>query len=97
MNCLILIFLFKQKTAYEMRIRDWSSDVCSSDLENGEVALQRVAAGMELPVAEVLAVAAIVAAVVGELDVLLDLRRFGLHRGDVVLEPCAGGAEKFAR
>src|SRR3546814_8156217 len=26
-------FFFKQKTAYEMRIRDWSSDVCSSDLE----------------------------------------------------------------
>src|SRR3546814_4817950 len=25
---------FKQKTAYEMRISDWSSDVCSSDLEN---------------------------------------------------------------
>src|SRR3546814_3114640 len=28
-----LIFFFKQKTAYEMRISDWSSDVCSSDLE----------------------------------------------------------------
>src|SRR3546814_6029998 len=27
-------FFFKQKTAYEMRISDWSSDVCSSDLEN---------------------------------------------------------------
>src|SRR3546814_6773394 len=26
------MFLFKQKTAYEMRISDWSSDVCSSDL-----------------------------------------------------------------
>src|SRR3546814_2279123 len=26
------IFCFKQKTAYEMRISDWSSDVCSSDL-----------------------------------------------------------------
>src|SRR3546814_8411227 len=26
------IFLFKQKTAYELRISDWSSDVCSSDL-----------------------------------------------------------------
>src|SRR3546814_3424885 len=29
--CLFLFF-FKQKTAYEMRISDWSSDVCSSDL-----------------------------------------------------------------
>src|SRR3546814_3941585 len=27
-------FFFKQKTAYEMRISDWSSDVCSSDLSN---------------------------------------------------------------
>src|SRR3546814_3889152 len=29
---LCFVCLFKQKTAYEMRIRDWSSDVCSSDL-----------------------------------------------------------------
>src|SRR3546814_11648172 len=29
---MILFFFFKQKTAYEMRISDWSSDVCSSDL-----------------------------------------------------------------
>src|SRR3546814_7764656 len=28
----VRFFLFKQKTAYEMRISDWSSDVCSSDL-----------------------------------------------------------------
>src|SRR3546814_6844291 len=28
----IIFFVFKQKTAYEMRISDWSSDVCSSDL-----------------------------------------------------------------
>src|SRR3546814_10092678 len=30
--CLFVCFFFKQKTAYEMRISDWSSDVCSSDL-----------------------------------------------------------------
>src|SRR3546814_1390076 len=30
---LFFFFFFKQKTAYEMRISDWSSDVCSSDLE----------------------------------------------------------------
>src|SRR3546814_10843404 len=29
----LCFFLFKQKTAYELRISDWSSDVCSSDLE----------------------------------------------------------------
>src|SRR3546814_2270619 len=35
-------FFFKQKTAYEMRISDWSSDVCSSDLAlAGEVAIAR--------------------------------------------------------
>src|SRR3546814_1701463 len=34
MSCMLSLFLFffKQKTAYEMRISDWSSDVCSSDL-----------------------------------------------------------------
>src|SRR3546814_10265433 len=32
---LCIFFFFKQKTAYEMRISDWSSDVCSSDLANG--------------------------------------------------------------
>src|SRR3546814_7568880 len=30
--CVYIFFFFKQKTAYEMRISDWSSDVCSSDL-----------------------------------------------------------------
>src|SRR3546814_10792125 len=29
---MVMFFFFKQKTAYEMRISDWSSDVCSSDL-----------------------------------------------------------------
>src|SRR3546814_1560281 len=42
------VFFFKQKTAYEMRISDWSSDVCSSDLpvsrvvEGTDVAIFRV-------------------------------------------------------
>src|SRR3546814_5058993 len=37
MACVMLcfFFFFKQKTAYEMRISDWSSDVCSSDLKIG--------------------------------------------------------------
>src|SRR3546814_3614004 len=33
----VLFFFFKQKTAYEMRISDWSSDVCSSDLAERRV------------------------------------------------------------
>src|SRR3546814_9842318 len=36
-----VFFFFKQKTAYEMRISDWSSDVCSSDLRQ-RPALQQV-------------------------------------------------------
>src|SRR3546814_19029906 len=36
-----LFFFFKQKTAYEMRISDWSSDVCSSDLSGEGFGLGR--------------------------------------------------------
>src|SRR3546814_14832911 len=36
-----LFFFFKQKTAYEMRISDWSSDVCSSDLPPARALWQR--------------------------------------------------------
>src|SRR3546814_3251061 len=38
-------FFFKQKTAYEMRISDWSSDVCSSDLHDGPVLLSNLLDG----------------------------------------------------
>src|SRR3546814_8633503 len=37
MFSLLFFFFFKQKTAYEMRISDWSSDVCSSDLLGIEI------------------------------------------------------------
>src|SRR3546814_7236723 len=36
-NDCVSFFLFKQKTAYEMRMSDWSSDVCSSDLTRIQV------------------------------------------------------------
>src|SRR3546814_4771970 len=36
--CCVVFFFFKQKTAYEVRISDWSSDVCSSDLKVDPVA-----------------------------------------------------------
>src|SRR3546814_8966089 len=36
--CVRVFFFFKQKTAYEMRISDWSSDVCSSDLSSARLA-----------------------------------------------------------
>src|SRR3546814_2162433 len=40
-----VLFFFKQKTAYEMRISDWSSDVCSSDLPDHLALPLRFAAG----------------------------------------------------
>src|SRR3546814_1348696 len=48
------VFFFKQKTAYEMRISDWSSDVCSSDLEAQHAdrdVVQLLLAGLEQLVA----------------------------------------------
>src|SRR3546814_8799718 len=42
----VLFFFFKQKTAYEMRISDWSSDVCSSDLADREVRPKFAFAGL---------------------------------------------------
>src|SRR3546814_4422433 len=42
---LYYFFFFKQKTAYEMRISDWSSDVCSSDLGNGASILDDMVVG----------------------------------------------------
>src|SRR3546814_20377018 len=45
-SCIILLyfFFFKQKTAYEVRISDWSSDVCSSDLQKRGQVFHRAAA-----------------------------------------------------
>src|SRR3546814_2413165 len=48
MCCTVLIFVFcffKQKTAYEVRISDWSSDVCSSDLAARISGLNRPSTG----------------------------------------------------
>src|SRR3546814_18016216 len=50
MLCLLylFVFFFKQKTAYEMRISDWSSDVCSSDLDSGCATCEATIAGVTL-------------------------------------------------
>src|SRR3546814_7226000 len=45
--CFFFFFFFKQKTAYEMRISDWSSDVCSSDL-TPETRRQRLSCALSL-------------------------------------------------
>src|SRR3546814_9808755 len=45
-----IFFFFKQKTAYEVRVSDWSSDVCSSDLGCGDASAagaEQVGAGAE--------------------------------------------------
>src|SRR3546814_7335147 len=42
---MLCVFFFKQKTAYEMRISDWSSDVCSSDLLRPEAGRRRPRGG----------------------------------------------------
>src|SRR3546814_6804406 len=47
---MIVFFFFKQKTAYEMRISDWSSDVCSSDLPAPPLADRREGRRDEIPV-----------------------------------------------
>src|SRR3546814_9018343 len=66
---LVSFFFFKQKTAYEMRISDWSSDVCSSDLRPGHP--QTVA---RLPDGRLL---------VGLPDTLAAVLRSGHHRAEV--------------
>src|SRR3546814_2199515 len=43
-SLIFLFFFFKQKTAYEMRISDWSSDVCSSDLAVLEITVDLILA-----------------------------------------------------
>src|SRR3546814_2328621 len=46
----VIFFFFKQKTAYEMRISDWSSDVCSSDLgDRIHRKILKVSCGYDLP------------------------------------------------
>src|SRR3546814_3634978 len=48
--CVLFVFFFKQKTAYEMRISDWSSDVCSSDLVAGRYTVDALRADGHEPV-----------------------------------------------
>src|SRR3546814_3765578 len=45
---MFVFFFFKQKTAYEMRISDWSSDVCSSDLDASDNSRHSIAEYVQL-------------------------------------------------
>src|SRR3546814_9982332 len=76
---LVVFFFFKQKTAYEMRISDWSSDVCSSDLVEGVAAEVRalgrraaVVMGDVTDEAEVGRMAGEAAAAFGRIDILVN-------------------------
>src|SRR3546814_6098453 len=80
----VLFFFFKQKTAYEMRISDWSSDVCSSDLI--EELRNRVEARMATPDSGLSCATALVAAAVNEMRELDDYcgkKYGGKHRRQV--------------
>src|SRR3546814_10157509 len=61
-----LFFFFKQKTAYEMRISDWSSDVCSSDLCKKDDACDIVGLERHLELVEVSPLFLAVAAIAGD-------------------------------
>src|SRR3546814_8563778 len=47
---LLYVFFFKQKTAYELRISDWSSDVCSSDLSAQDSRIHATGRQITIPV-----------------------------------------------
>src|SRR3546814_8314109 len=51
-SVIVVFFFFKQKTAYEMRISDWSSDVCSSDLNPAWVPASGALCSAKLATAE---------------------------------------------
>src|SRR3546814_5918157 len=76
------IFFFKQKTAYEMRISDWSSDVCSSDLQATGVA---DVAGERLR--------SIAAALLQRLQAAFGLAGSGGEVGKQLLQPAARGTQ----
>src|SRR3546814_10618736 len=90
------VFFFKQKTAYEMRISDWSSDVCSSDLvEMREEGAGQVADALRVEKIELHeALDRALARPLGELHALCDL---ALEiEGQPVLGPPGEGVEVAA-
>src|SRR3546814_20956962 len=84
---LFFFFFFKQKTAYEMRISDWSSDVCSSDLGWGEDAAKGIClasfgfdvcvAAKEIATLQLCGVVGIIGAPIPLRGTLRDRRRIG--------------------
>src|SRR3546814_7345074 len=83
MRC-ILFFVFKQKTAYEMRISDWSSDVCSSDLD------QEIDPALRHPVGR-----AVVGERGGEAEPVAQGERADLDFGEQLRVTAHGGSSAF--
>src|SRR3546814_4113823 len=100
---LFIFFFFKQKTAYEMRISDWSSDVCSSDLAGGFSQRIRAIETCGKPVAAVIAGLALG----GGLELALGCHfrvavddpklRLALPEASIGLMPGAGGTQRLSR
>src|SRR3546814_3993766 len=90
----MLFFFFKQKTAYEMRISDWSSDVCSSDLlaqlGQREGVIQFAFDAMEL-LQRVLQMGALAHHLLGPLGIVPQRRVFRL--GVQLIEAQGGGID----
>src|SRR3546814_97197 len=85
MSYMCCIVFFKQKTAYEMRISDWSSDVCSSDLLDGLHRCGRAAVGGLERGREDLAAVLDVGAALGEAAV-----QVGVDADDLAHRPLTG-------
>src|SRR3546814_3961014 len=87
MFCSYFFFFVKQKTAYEMRISDWSSDVCSSDLAQARKAqlhvVADVAADVEAGVATDQVPAVLDVVGLGDLHVALDRATAGRGQGEL--------------
>src|SRR3546814_6952283 len=91
-GCLVAVvcgcFFFKQKTAYEVRIGDWSSDVCSSDLKLAD----RAGGGNAAIDIEEIVMAAVGVEPRGENALILGFLGLQYERPGAVPEQDAGGA-----
>src|SRR3546814_7558249 len=92
-----VVFFFNQKTAYEMRISDWSSDVCSSDLRFTEAGVV-TRSGEAIEADLIVAATGFRLSVMGDIPFFVDGQRIDWHdtvtyRGMMRSEERRGGKE----
>src|SRR3546814_9552319 len=87
----VCFFFFKQKTAYEMRIRDWSSDVCSSDLL--KIVRGGVFLGTFFPRDQKIACLAAAGAIAGDQDQVRARQRRSVERDRAINRQDGGSVE----